>query len=165
VPCSLLWNHRSSLLQYRISINSYTYSSNMVACIPSFLSTAALTCLLLSSALCHMQMSVPYPLHSPLDPQTPEADKDYSMTSPLLGDGSNFPCKGYQNDRPIRTTADYVAGKTYSMSLTGTATHGGGSCQLSLSYDNGKTFKVIKSIIGGCPLTVSFDWSFRVQPH
>jgi len=32
------------------------------------------------------------------------------------------------------------------------APHGGGSCQFSLSYDNGVTFKVIHSIEGGCPL-------------
>lgn len=34
------------------------------------------------------------------------------------------------------------------MSLQGTAIHNGGSCQISLSYDNGKTFRVIKSFIG-----------------
>ena len=32
------------------------------------------------------------------------------------------------------------------------APHGGGSCQFSLSYDNGATFNVIHSIEGGCPL-------------
>jgi hypothetical protein len=42
------------------------------------------------------------------------------------------------------------------MSLEGTATHGGGSCQMSLSYDNGATFRVIKSMIGGCPLTKTY---------
>src|SRR5947207_3219484 len=32
------------------------------------------------------------------------------------------------------------------------APHGGGTCQFALSYDNGKTFTVIHSIEGGCPL-------------
>lgn len=45
------------------------------------------------------------------------------------------------------------------MSLAGTSTHGGGSCQLSLSYDNGATFRVIKSMIGGCPLTTTYDFT------
>ena len=36
--------------------------------------------------------------------------------------------------------------------LTGSATHNGGSCQMSLSYDGGKTWVVIHSIVGGCPV-------------
>ena len=28
--------------------------------------------------------------------------------------------------------------------------HGGGSCQLAMSYDNGASWNVIYSIIGGC---------------
>ncbi|KFY48367.1 hypothetical protein V495_01398, partial [Pseudogymnoascus sp. VKM F-4514 (FW-929)] len=55
-------------------------------------------------------------------------------------------------------TATYTAGSTYDISLTGSATHSGGSCQLSLSYDNGATFKVIKSMLGGCPLTSKYDF-------
>ncbi|KAA8641514.1 hypothetical protein EYZ11_012652 [Aspergillus tanneri] len=42
--------------------------------------------------------------------------------------------------------------------LSGTVTHGGGSCQLSLSYDNGRTFKVIQSMIGGCPLQSKYGF-------
>lgn len=71
--------------------------------------------------------------------------------------GSNFPCKGYQND-PWRATAEYTAGGHYNMTIAGSTTHGGGSCQLSLSYDNGATFKVIKSMEGGCPLTQEYDF-------
>ena len=98
----------------------------------------------------HMEMSWPYPIRSQLDPSVAEADKDYSYTSPLLQNGSDFPCKGYQNgvDSDIIKEV-YTAGGTYNMSLAGTVTHDGGSCQLSLSYDNGLTFKVIQSMIGG----------------
>ena len=35
----------------------------------------------------------------------------------------------------------------------------GGSCQISLSYDNGANFRVIHSIIGGCPLTPSYSFT------
>lgn len=59
---------------------------------------------LLPSALAHMEMSWPYPLHSKYNPANNYNDIDYSMTSPLEADGSNFPCKGYQNDRPIQPT-------------------------------------------------------------
>ena len=45
------------------------------------------------------------------------------------------------------------------MTLAGSAMHGGGSCQLSLSYDNGATFQVIQSMIGGCPLTTKYDFT------
>ena len=119
--------------------------------------------LLLPPALCHMEMSWPPPLRSKYIPGSSYTDIDYSMTSPLLEDGSNYPCKGYQNDRPIQTVTSYSAGSTYNMSLAGTATHGGGSCQLSLSYDNGATFRVIKSMIGGCPLTTTY--SFTIPPY
>lgn len=43
--------------------------------------------------------------------------------------------------------------------LVGSAPHNGGSCQLSLSYDNGASFKVIKSIIGNCPVQTSWDFT------
>lgn len=110
-------------------------------------------------ALCHMQMSWPYPLRSSYNPANSYQDIDYSMTSPLHADGSDYPCKGYQKDGDSTPTATYIAGSTYNMSLAGSATHGGGSCQLSLSYDNGATFRVIKSMIGGCPLTTTYDFT------
>ncbi|GAA98995.1 hypothetical protein E5Q_05684 [Mixia osmundae IAM 14324] len=35
--------------------------------------------------------------------------------------------------------------------------HAGGSCQISISYDLGKTFVVIHSIIGDCPVPAHYD--------
>ncbi|EMC94923.1 hypothetical protein BAUCODRAFT_518344 [Baudoinia panamericana UAMH 10762] len=113
--------------------------------------------LLLPSALCHMEMSWPYPFRSKYDPANNYENIDYSMTSPLDADGSDFPCKGYQNDESTRSPIAYIAGSTYNVTLAGSAAHGGGSCQLSLSYDNGATFRVVKSMIGGCPLTSTYD--------
>ena len=43
----------------------------------------------------HTQMSYPYPFRSAYDPANNYTNIDYSMTAPLLTDGSNFPCKGY----------------------------------------------------------------------
>lgn len=89
--------------------------------------------------------------------------KDYSMTNPLFSDGSNFPCKLYQNSdtnpQANDIKATYSAGSTYNLTLEGGATHMGGSCQISISYDNGATFKVIESIIGGCPLVDTYDFT------
>ncbi|KFY84680.1 hypothetical protein V500_09081 [Pseudogymnoascus sp. VKM F-4518 (FW-2643)] len=107
--------------------------------------------------MAHMELNSPYPLRSQFDPANDYTVIDYSMTSPLLADGSNFPCKGYQTD-DFRATATYAAGNTYSISLTGSATHNGGSCQLSLSYDNGATFKVIQSMLGACPLNSNYNF-------
>lgn len=113
----------------------------------------------LPPALCHVEMTWPYSLRSKLNPSTPENLIDYSMKAPLSASGSNYPCKGYHNDLYQVPTATYDAGSTYNITLDGSATHGGGSCQLSLSYDQGKTFRVIKSMIGNCPNEKSYDFT------
>lgn len=106
--------------------------------------------LALSAALgahAHMQMSYPFPFRSALDPANAwPAVVDYSMTSPLDASGANYPCKGYiDSTTPIK--AVLTAGspcvdsesnflthaRRLNVTLTGTATHGGGSCQFSLS--------------------------------
>lgn len=108
---------------------------------------------------CHIQMTWPYPLRSKLNPSTPENLIDYSITTPLSMSGSNYPCKGYQHDPNQMPTAIYAAGSTYNITLGGSATHGGGSCQISLSYDHGETFRVIKSVIGGCLEKSTYDFT------
>ncbi|CCX07292.1 hypothetical protein FPQ18DRAFT_309564 [Pyronema domesticum] len=47
----------------------------------------------------------------------------------------------------------------------GQANHGGGSCQISLSYDSGVNFHVIKSIIGGCSAVDAGqkDWTTKFK--
>lgn len=109
---------------------------------------AALCLLPLTSA--HMQMLDPSPFRDPHSQRN--EPKDYNILTPLHADGSDFACKGYQWNTPWTSVATYEAGKSYNMTLKGSATHGGGSCQLSLSCDGGIKFKVIKSIVGGCPL-------------
>ncbi|KAK2811145.1 hypothetical protein FQN49_008484 [Arthroderma sp. PD_2] len=112
-----------------------------------------------SSAFGHMEMIKPYPFRSKFDPENKPGEIDYSMTSPLHEDGSNFPCKGYHANTKFRATANYTIGQPYSLELDGSATHGGGSCQISLSFDNGTSFQVIKSIMGGCPLTSPYNFT------
>ena len=103
-------------------------------------------------------MSSPAPINSPKNPHADWTTIDYDYSSPLNPDGSNFPCKGYENTA-VQSVADYNAGETYTATLSGSATHTGGSCQFALSYDSGKTFKVIKSIIGGCPLEGEYNFT------
>lgn len=37
--------------------------------------------------------------------------------------------------------------------------HRGGSCQLSFSFDDGESFKVVHSMEGGCPLTLNYGFT------
>ncbi|KAJ5682081.1 Extracellular protein [Penicillium maclennaniae] len=120
-------------------------------------SVAFVAGLLATSASAHMQMSKPYPIRSPLNPNS-DAQKDYSYTNPLQSSGSDYPCKGYANDK-FDSQATYAQGQQYEMELEGSATHGGGSCQISLTYDRGKTFKVIESMLGNCPIDKKYNFT------
>jgi hypothetical protein len=72
--------------------------------------------------------------------------------SPLLEDGSNFPCQGSSYE--ITTMNDWAAGSDVTVSFPPdqTATHSGGSCQISVTKDEKPTkdskWKVIHSIEG-----------------
>ncbi|RKP12818.1 hypothetical protein BJ684DRAFT_935, partial [Piptocephalis cylindrospora] len=56
-----------------------------------------------------------------------------------------YPCQGYKKGRIQR---HYQAGASVSTRFTGTDNHQGGHCQFALSYDEGKVFVVIHTIIG-----------------
>ncbi len=119
---------------------------------------------LVASAYGHMLLMYPLALRYEGNPYVPSAEIDYSLTNPLDGDGSNFPCKGYQSDLGSKagtSVATWDVGGSYNFTLLGSATHDGGSCQASLSYDKGKTFTVIHSYIGGCPVISPPGGSFN----
>lgn len=97
----------------------------------------------------HMYISEPQPLPG-------NAIKD-----PLDPSGSNFPCHGAS--LPSSGGQSISAGSTFPLKLelgggANTAVHGGGSCQLSITYETDpvkvkdpKNWHVIYSIEGGCP--------------
>lgn len=73
--------------------------------------------------------------------------------SPLDPNGDNYPCfvlTGSEGELPV-----YAPGSQQEIGLQGSAVHGGGSCQISITYDNppnkNSVFKVVKSFEGGCP--------------
>lgn len=135
---------------------------------PSSLLGTAILALLGSShlALAHMDMQYPPPLKSKFNPYAVAAnDVDYSMTSPLLASGADFPCKGYQSllgTAQGTSVATFAPGGKYNLTIEGAAYHDGGSCQASLSYDKAKTFTVIQSWVGECPISTGGSWDFTI---
>ncbi|KAL4985098.1 hypothetical protein BDW68DRAFT_165752 [Aspergillus falconensis] len=104
-------------------------------------SLAAAAILGFSFADAHMLMTNPVPYN-----------KDAVDSSPLSNDGSDFPC---QNVGYTVTTENHVTkGQPFNVEFQGSATHGGGSCQFSITSDRAPTkdtkWSVIKSIEGGC---------------
>lgn len=91
----------------------------------------------------HVEMVMPVPY-----------DAAALSNGPLDPSGSDFPCKN-PNYSNIGTMNTYSVGGKGQLQFIGTAVHGGGSCQVSVTYDNPPTknsvWKVIKSIEGGCP--------------
>ncbi|KAH0343433.1 hypothetical protein KCU81_g5172, partial [Aureobasidium melanogenum] len=81
------------------------------------------------------------------------------QTSPLNGEGYNFPCQSGSRANAFDATGVYnpmKVGQDNDLKFTGTAVHGGGSCQLSVTYEypppaDKSKWKVIHSYIGSCP--------------
>lgn len=77
--------------------------------------------------------------------------------APLNEAGSDFPCKFQAGITPkVETITELLPGPdANTLQLKGGATHGGGSCQISLTKDEIPTkdskWEVIHSIEGGCP--------------
>ncbi|KAL7276828.1 hypothetical protein RUND412_000169 [Rhizina undulata] len=73
---------------------------------------------------------------------------------PLNADGSDFPCHG---SAPEASVAEYEPGSMQTLQLAGSATHGGGSGQMSITYEatpNKNTkFRVMTSFEGNHPVS------------
>ena len=107
---------------------------------PSVKSILMGTAMAFTTASAHMIMNTPVPYGSP-------------NNSPLDASGSNFPCKATSNSGA--KVNQMAIGAPQPLKFTGSAVHGGGSCQISLTKDSPATksskWMVIHSIEGGCP--------------
>lgn len=109
--------------------------------IPTKLTLAAVATMIFGSASGHMLLASPIPFETP-DGWNGPVDDQYP-----------FPCKGQYY--VIQSMNNWVVGSQQTLAFRGTATHSGGSCQVSVSDDpapNAQSkWKVIYSIEGGCP--------------
>jgi len=89
----------------------------------------------------------------------PGAYRQGDPLPPLAEDGSNFPCAVTDFSNPEGQGPTYNPGQGGEIRLSGTAVHSGGSCQISITYDQPPTknsvWKVMKSFQGGCPVDVT----------
>jgi len=97
----------------------------------------------------HIKMTFPVPF---------DAENTSVDLNPLAPDGSNFPCFVPADKMVFRSDASTLtAGSSAQIKLGGSAVHGGGSCQVSITYDLPPTkdsvYRVLKSFQGGCPET------------
>jgi len=101
---------------------------------------------ILPSAFAHVSMTFPAPFVGGAD-----------SVSPLSDTGSNYPCMAPNYDLESQLTIQ--PGESGQIVLGGSAPHGGGSCQISLTYDMqpnaGSRFTVIKSFQGACPVAAA----------
>lgn len=108
---------------------------------------AAALGLISSTTNAHMKLASPVPF-----------GQSSLNNGPLAADGSDFPCKQRPGVYEVEGALDLnqlAIGQPQKLSFIGGATHGGGSCQVSLSPDKEPTkdskWSVIHSIEGGCP--------------
>tara|TARA_R110002003_G_scaffold161_2_gene13792 strand:- start:15778 stop:17007 length:1230 start_codon:yes stop_codon:yes gene_type:complete len=109
-------------------------------------SQASLLLALAASASAHMILKYPVPYGKATLNSSPLAPGDY-------------PCKQRTGVYDVTEMNQWNAGETKTISFIGSAVHGGGSCQFSITTDPKPTeqsqWKVIQSVIGGCPSNVS----------
>lgn len=104
----------------------------------------AAACSLASIAEAHILMASPVRATSPA-----------ATNGPLEADGSNYPCQLTSGQTLAGESTSMELGSQQPLNFIGQSVHGGGSCQVSITYDENPTkdsvWKTVTSIEGGCP--------------
>ncbi|KXN67301.1 putative endoglucanase precursor, partial [Conidiobolus coronatus NRRL 28638] len=112
----------------------------------------------------HMLLHTPPARWSKFNPEYVKAGKvDDNLHSPLgepLGTRLPFPCGRAKGP----SGATLKAGQSVKWSLYGGATHNGGHCEISLSYDD-KTFVSIQTILGNCMKDGKLDYEVTIPAN
>ncbi|TLD33333.1 hypothetical protein PspLS_00138 [Pyricularia sp. CBS 133598] len=107
-----------------------------------FTTSAAVASLMAFASLAnaHMMMAMPKPFPG-------------TISSPVQDLGANYICQGkLSGGSPLELK---IGSKNNKITFAGTAVHGGGSCQVAITYKEKPTatdFRVITSFHGGCPM-------------
>lgn len=100
-----------------------------------------------ASAFAHVMLENPVPYGRPT-----------LNNSPLDSTGADFPCKLRPGVYDVTQMNYWTAGEAQTIRFLGSAVHGGGSCQFSVTEDLQPTkssqWKVVYSVVGGCPASV-----------
>lgn len=109
-----------------------------------------------ASASAHMILEYPVPY-----------GKDTLNSSPLAP--GDYPCKQRSGVYEVSEMNQWNAGETKTISFIGSAVHGGGSCQFSMTTDTEPTessqWKVIHSVVGGCPSNATGNLEENAAGH
>ncbi|KAF8928261.1 hypothetical protein EDD21DRAFT_383625 [Dissophora ornata] len=124
----------------------------------------AMVCLFVMTAQAHVGLATPcgryqYTAGCPAPP--PGQSIDYNVNGPIgTPDNKTLPiCKHLV---PYTQRTVYKAGETINTAYSVGASHGGGHCQWALSYDGGKTWVVLKTLIRDCLKGVVFGQAYSV---
>ncbi|KAK9423683.1 putative Chitin-binding type-4 domain-containing protein [Seiridium unicorne] len=121
-------------------------------------STTFVAAALAATVSAHMNMADPPPLKYKGNPNAKTIDSD--ITSPNTA--ATFPCKGALDvfdTAEGASVATWAPGSQQTIKIEGGASHNGGSCQVSLSYDSGSNWTAIYSKEGDCPTTPSLSFT------
>lgn len=109
----------------------------------------AILALLFGGSWAHMIMQSPVPFGVSTLNNSPLVDAKPGTSS------SDYPCKQRQGVYDITTMNNMAVGDAQELNFTGSASHGGGTCQIAVTMDEEpdykSVFKVIQVFEGGCP--------------
>ncbi|KAF9139982.1 hypothetical protein BGX30_007202 [Mortierella sp. GBA39] len=122
----------------------------------SFIAMAAAACLAILSYTpmteAHVGLRSPCPRYGSFAgcPAPPKGQSvDYDLNSPI-GTHDTIGSPICKHTVPASKRQTFKAGQTIKTEYSIGASHGGGHCQYALSYDKGKTWVVIKTVLRDC---------------